>query len=197
MSASKSIFSKPGTRRLAAPGLIIAVLGLVPASASAQAQQTPAAAPAAPAGPVKTETTPFDQWVLTCQEQPPAAGAKTGKKICWATMQVTDSKTSRVVLVWRLGRDAKDAPTVAVTTPTGVTIPDGVTIALGKSSRRLDYQRCSPSECEAAGPYDQAFANELAGNGEATVTFRLLDGRQASIKVSTKGADKVLAGLKK
>ncbi|MFG1344235.1 invasion associated locus B family protein [Xanthobacter autotrophicus DSM 431] len=168
----------------------------------AEAQQAPqqatrTAQAAAPAGPVKTETTSFDNWILTCQEVPPAAGAKTGRKTCWAVMRVTEAKSSQVVLVLKLGRDGKDVPTLAVTTPTGVFVRDGLDLTLGQSTRKLAYQWCGPKECEASAAYDQAFANDLAANKEATLSFRIQDGRQVNVKVALNGVDKVLASLKK
>lgn len=165
-----------------------------PARPAQTAQATP---PAAPTGPVKTETTNFENWVLTCQELPPAAGAKTGKKTCWAIMRVTDGKTNRVVIVWKLGRDAKDVPTLAITTPTGVLVRDGVDVTLGQTVRKLAYQWCSPQECEASSPYDAAFEKDLAAGKEATLVFKLQDGRQLNVKVAINGIDKVLAALKK
>lgn len=159
------------------------------------AQSAPA--PSAPAGPVKTETTNFEGWVLTCQEGPPAAGAKTGKKACWGLLRVTDAQSKRVVVVWKIGRDGKDVPTIAITTPTGVLVRDGVDLMLGQNSRKLAYQWCNANECEASLAYDQALANELSAAKEATIAFRLQDGRQLNVKVAVSGADKVLAGLRK
>jgi len=161
----------------------------------AAAQATPA--PAQPTGPVKTETTNFEGWVLTCQEAPPAAGAKTGKKACWGILRVTDAQSKRVVVVWKIGRDGKDVPTIAITTPTGILVRDGVDLVIGQNTRKLAYQWCSTSECEASLAYDQALANDLSAAKEATVAFRLQDGRQVNVKVAIGGVDKVLAGLKK
>lgn len=169
-----------------------------PPAQGAPAQGAPAQAPAAaPAGPVKTETQSFDNWVLTCQELPPAAGAKTGKKTCFAVLRVSDNQSKRVVLVWKIGRDGKDVPTIALTTPTGVLVRDGVDLVLGQNARKLAYQWCSASECEASIAYDAALAKELAAAKEATITFRLQDGRQVNVKVGVTGVDKVLAGLAK
>ncbi|MCG5236750.1 invasion associated locus B family protein [Xanthobacter oligotrophicus] len=189
----------------AAAAVILAATWLVAMSAAeAQQQQQqrtaqPAApaAPAAPTGPVKTETQRFDSWILTCQELPPAAGAKTAKKTCWATMRVTDAKTNRAVLVLKVGRDGKDVPTLAITTPTGVIVREGVDITLGQNVRRLAFQTCGQAECEASIAYDQAFANDLSAAKEATVGFYLADGRQVNVKVAIVGIDKVLAALKK
>lgn len=165
------------------------------APAQPRAAQNPPAA--APAGPVKTETQSFDNWVLTCQELPPAAGAKTGKKTCFGVLRITDSQSKRVVVVWKIGRDAKDVPTIAVTTPTGVLVRDGVDLMLGQNTRKLAYQWCNASECEASLAYDQALAKELSAAKEATIVFRLQDGRQVNVKVGVTGVDKVLAGLAK
>ena len=159
--------------------------------------QPPAAAPAAPAGPVKTETQSFDNWVLTCQELPPAAGAKTGKKTCFAVLRITDNQSKRVVVVWKIGKDGKDVPTIPITTPTGVIVRDGVDLVLGQNTRKLAYQWCNGTECEASIAYDAALSKELSAAKEATISFRLQDGRQVNVKVGVTGVDKVLAGLAK
>ncbi|MDI4664280.1 invasion associated locus B family protein [Xanthobacter autotrophicus] len=205
MTTSKSYSPKSYSLRIGAllgagAAVILAATWLVAmtaAEAQQQQRQAQPAAPAAPAGPVKTETTRFDNWILTCQELPPAAGAKIAKKTCWATMRVSDNKTNRVVMVIKLGRDAKEVPTIAVTTPTGVLVREGVDIAIGQNVRRLAFQTCGQAECEASIAYDQAFANDLAAAKEATVSFHLADGRQVNVKLALAGIDKVLAGLKK
>lgn len=175
------------------------------AVAVAQSQQPPAQnrtvqaqpAPAQPTGPIKTETQSFDNWVLTCQELPATAGAKIGRKTCFAVLRVTDSQSKRVVLVWKIGRDGKDVPTIALTTPTGVLVRDGVDLVVGQTTRKLAYQWCNATDCEASLAYDQALAKELAGAKEATIAFRLQDGRQVNVKVGIGGVDKVLASLQK
>lgn len=179
---------------LAAAVAIPLIAGLDEVAVAQQAAPRPAQAPA---GPIKTETTSYENWILTCQELPPAAGAKVGKKTCWAAMQVTDAKSQQVVLVWKIGKDAKEVPTIALTTPTGVLVREGVDLAIGQNVRKLAYQWCSPKECEASTPYDQAFANDLSAAKEATLSFRIQDGRQVSVKVALNGIDKVLASLKK
>ncbi|MFG1351616.1 invasion associated locus B family protein [Xanthobacter autotrophicus] len=199
MTTSKSFSLRIGAALGACAATILAATWLVAMTAAEAQQQRPAqpAAAAAPTGPVKTETQRFDSWVLTCQELPPAAGAKTSKKTCWATMRVTDAKSNRVVLVLKLGRDGKDVPTIAVTTPTGVIVREGVDITLGQNVRKLAFQTCGQAECDASVAYDQAFANDLAAAKEATVGFYLADGRQVNVKVAINGIDKVLASLKK
>lgn len=173
------------------------------AVAVAQSQQpagqsrTAPAQPAQPSGPVKTETQSFDSWVLTCQELPAAGGAKAAKKTCVAALRVTDGQTKRVVVVWKIGRDGKDVPTIALTTPTGVLVRDGVDLTVGQTTRKLAYQWCNASECEASLAYDQTLTRELSAAKEATISFRLQDGRQVNVKVGISGVDKVLAGLQK
>lgn len=174
----------------AASAVLFGSFALAPA-ALAQAQR-PAAT-----GPVKTETSTFENWVLTCQEQPPTAGAKVGKKTCWAAMRITDSKSNRVVMVWKIGKDAKEIPTIALTMPTGMLVREGVDLTVGQTTKRLAFQWCNQSECEASIPYDDALARDLTANKEATISFYLQDGRQVSVKVAIGGIDKVLAGLKK
>ena len=200
VTPSKSFSLRIGAVLGAGAAVILASTWLVAMSAAEaqQQQQRPAQpAAAAPTGPVKTETQRFDSWILTSQELPPPAGPQSSKKTCWATMRVTDAKSNRVVLVLKVGRDGKDVPTLAVTTPTGVIVREGVDFTLGQNVRRLAFQTCGQAECEASIAYDQAFANDLAAAKEATVGFYLADGRQVNVKVAISGIDKVLANLKK
>lgn len=179
---------------------LAAGFGLSLLAGLAQAQTKPAPQPAAqgqqPATPVRTETTPYDNWILTCQEST-TAGAKAGTKTCWATMRVTEKDRNQVVLVWILGKDAKGTPTLSLQTPTGLLLKDGLAITLGSTTRRVPYVACDARSCEAAAPYDAAFANDLAAAKEAAVTFVTRDGREVTVKLPLAGTDKVLTALKK
>lgn len=154
-----------------------------------------AAAPAPARPPVRSETTSFNNWTLTCREALPAAGAAAGKKACWGSMRVTDAKSQQVVLVWLIGRDARNVATTSVQTPTGVVVREGVTVALGRNTHRLAFDWCDQNGCEAAGAFDAAFARDLSLAKEATIAFRSRDGRQVTVKVPVAGADRLLAAL--
>lgn len=145
--------------------------------------------------PVRSETTPFGNWTMTCQEEIPTPGAKGGKKACWGSMKVSDSKSQHVVLVWLIGKDGQGAPTIALQTPTGVMVSDGVDLSFGGNARKLTYRWCDQTGCEASAPFDAAFARSFAGQKEASVAFHLRDGRQVSVQVSVAGADKLVPAL--
>lgn len=184
------ILQNPAARRSgasrAACGAIAAALALG-VSTSALAQATPS---------LKTETTAYDNWVLTCQEGPGAGGKGTVRN-CWATLRVTEDKNKQVLLVWMLGKDAKGTPTISIQTPTGLLLKDGLTVALGDKTRRLPFVSCDTRSCEAASPYDAAFAGELAAAKEATISLPAKNGQTISLKMNLAGTDKVLAQLKK
>lgn len=145
--------------------------------------------------PVRSETTPFENWTMTCQEELPAAGGKGGKKACWGSMRVSDAKTQQVVLVWLIGKDGQGAPTIALQTPTGVMVGEGVDVSFGGNVRKLAYRWCDQTVCEASAPFDGVFARSFSNQKEATAAFRLRDGRQVAVKASIAGADRLVAAL--
>lgn len=171
-----------------AAGLLLAP-SLLAGAPAALAQQAPAAAKA----PVRTETTVFDNWVVTCR----ASIEKGAKKTCVATMKVTESKSKKAVLIWQIGQDKLGAPTYLLRTPLGVRLKDGVQITIGKGKpRKLDYASCGRTGCEAIGPFEDAFGKELMTAKEVVASFVLSNGQTVNVTLPITGVDKALPALK-
>lgn len=185
-------------RRLPHPRLsgMAALLALLLAGTGpglAQSQGQPAPVKPADTTPVRTETVTYENWIVTCRERV----EKASKKVCAATLKVSDAQSKRDVLVWQLGQDAAGAPTVALGVPFGVRVKDGVTLTLENGKpRKVDYVTCERAGCEAAAPLDAAFAKELLAARQATIVFTLSNGQAVNLKVPLNGIEKVLPALK-
>ena len=171
---------------------------LLPGAPAAFAQTAPAApagqaAPAAPKAPVRTETTTFDNWVVTCR----VSLEKGAKKSCVASLKVTESKSKKTVLLWQIGQDKAGAPTYLVRTPLGVRLKDGVQITIAKGKpRKVDYASCSSGGCEAIGPFDDAFGKELLTAKEVVASFVLSNGQTVNVTLPMAGIAQALPALK-
>ncbi|WP_371345519.1 invasion associated locus B family protein [Ancylobacter sp. IITR112] len=160
------------------------------AGASAAHAQT---APAGPKAPVRTETTTFDNWVVTCR----ASIEKGSKKTCVASLKVTESKSKKTVLLWQIGQDKAGAPTYLVRTPLGVRLKDGVQITIGKGKpRKIDYASCGRGGCEAIGPFEDAFGKELLTAKEVIASFVLANGQTVNVNLPMAGIAQALPALK-
>lgn len=155
--------------------------------------QTAPAGQAGSTAPVRTETVVYDNWVVTCRDRL----EKGSKKTCSASMQIKDSKSNNIVLVWQVGRNPAGEPTHVIRTPLGVRLKDGVQVALGGGKpRKLDYASCSQQGCEAIAPFEDGLSKELAGAKEAVVSFTLANGQAINVTVPLNGVDKALPALK-
>jgi invasion protein IalB len=157
----------------------------------AKGKQEPTPEPAAETQPVRTETTQFDQWAVTCRE---VVGGKT-PKTCTAALRVVQPN-QQLILLWEIGRGNDGVVRSVIQTPTGVFVQKGVDLKIGDAVvGKLDYVACVPQNCEASGPLDTALVNKLAAAGEATVTIHARDGRDVHFKFPVKGIDKAVAAL--
>lgn len=163
------------------------------AGAPAAFAQTAPAAPAAPKAPVRTETTTFDNWVVTCR----VSLEKGAKKSCVASLKVTESKSKKTVLMWQIGQDKAGVPTYLVRTPLGVRLKDGVQITIGKGKpRKIDYASCHSGGCEAIGPFEDAFGKELLTASEVVASFVLTNGQTVNVTLPMAGIAQALPALK-
>lgn len=182
------LFAKLAAGLLLAPSLLAGV-------PAALAQTAPAAPPApnAAKAPVRTETTVFDNWVVTCR----SSIEKGAKKTCVASMKVTESKSKKTVLLWQIGQDKAGVPTYLLRTPLGVRLKDGVQITIGKGKpRKVDYASCGRGGCEAIGPFEDAFGKELTTAKDVVASFVLSNGQTVKVTLPMAGIDKALPALK-
>jgi invasion protein IalB len=163
--------------------------------------QAPVAAPAAPAGPVRTETITYDMWTVTCRD---TADGKT-KKVCSASLAMqVEQQNQRVTLgAWVIGHNNEGALMSVIQTPQidiGVLVNRGVEFKLGEGKpRKLSFAACNPRLCESSMPMDDATIKEVMAdaNGAASVTFWKADGNAFTINLaSIKGIDKAISALR-
>ena len=168
-----------------------------PQQSQAQQQQTPAA----PSVPVRTETTNYDDWTVTCRE---AVDGKS-KRQCSATlpMVVQQQNQRAVVGAWIIARNNEGALVSVLQTPqidVGVLLAKGVQFKLDDGKpRQLAFVDCNPQRCEATMPMDDATVREATAdaNGTAAITFWKADGGEFTLNLpSIKGIDKALAALR-
>jgi invasion protein IalB len=101
------------------------------------------ATPATPGatGPVRTETTTFDNWTLTCRA--PVDGS--APKSCYGDLKLIDKDRQTTMLSWIVGRDPQGRLMSVLQTPTGVSIKPGVQLTFGAgTTRTLPYVLCEP-----------------------------------------------------
>ncbi|MDQ0347844.1 invasion associated locus B family protein [Ancylobacter vacuolatus] len=150
-------------------------------------------APTESKAPVRTESTTYDNWIVTCR----ASVEKGAKKTCVATMKVTEAKSKKTVLLWQVGQDKAGTPTYLVRTPLGVRLKDGVQITIGKGKpRKIDYASCNRGGCEAIGPFEDAFGKELMTAKEVVASFVLANGQTVNVTLPIAGIAQALPALK-
>jgi invasion protein IalB len=141
-------------------------------------------------GPVRTETTTFDNWTLTCRA--PVDGS--APKSCYGDLKLIDKERKTTMLSWIVGRSAQGALVSVLQTPTGVNIGQGVQFSFaGRKVRTLPYQLCEPQRCEATLEMDASLLDEARKATEATVVITATDGRKINFTVPVKGLTNVLA----
>ncbi len=198
-----------GQLRLAqAPATRQQTPGAVPGrpAPAAPARQTPAgAAPAAQSEPRRVETTVYDSWVVTCQDN---VGG-TAKRTCLASMRVMN-QNRKVLLNWQLGSNQEGHYVAAIHVPSGlpvkkdnqvvrsaILVGNGVELKFGNAAaRRLNYVSCGPQQCVAEGPIDDAFVREALANSKATITVYTPAGA-VPYDLEIKGIDKAISATRK
>jgi invasion protein IalB len=142
--------------------------------------------------PVRTETTVYDRWTVTCQETL-GSGAK---KTCSAALRVVD-QNQQLVILWEIGRTTDGKIKALMQTPTGVMVQKGVDLKVGDAAvGKLDYAACVPQNCEAAGAMDDPLIKKIEAAPEMVVTIHAKDGRDVNFKFPLKGIDKAVAAVR-
>jgi invasion protein IalB len=196
-------YQKAGVRRhlhLLAATLALVLPGLAGTQAPAQqapAQPAPAQPPAqqapAPRQPFRTEIVRFDNWAVTCLEY--AEGVP--KKTCAAQVQVQQSGTTQIILVWTVSVNESKQFVSVLQTPTGISIGAGVELQPEKAGKRkLNYESCEASRCTATLTMDAALLREVTAAGSAQVVIYALNGQSVTFSFPIKGFDKATAHLR-
>lgn len=154
-----------------------------------------------------SETSRYDNWVVTCQEFADAPK----KHVCSAVLRAESSGGTPLVFVWTLFINDKKQLIGVVQTPTGVMLSPGVEIELAhagdlkskdaqKESRgpkhKFAYESCEPGWCAATLGFDTAFIREAMASENATVVIQAVNGNTVRFNFPNKGFDKAYAQLR-
>ncbi len=150
--------------------------------------------PAPPSGPVRTETTVYDSWTVTCQE----TGTGKAGKTCSAVLRAREQKSNQVVLLWIIAFNPEGKMMTDVRIPTGVLIQKGLELLIGDSQpHRIPYVSCDTQGCEAATSFDDTMIREGIAAAEAKVTIYTKTGQAVSFPLAIKGFEKAVSALRK
>lgn len=150
-------------------------------------------APAAAEGPVRTERTVLDSWILTCQEV--VGDAKSRR--CSATLSIIEEQSKQVAFLWTIGKNAAGAPTAVLTTPTAINLTSGLELRIGKGAvRKLAYWSCDANSCEASMPLDEGLLKDACTGEDASATIVMRDGRTVRFSIINKGFERAVAAVR-
>jgi invasion protein IalB len=164
-----------------------------PAKPEPAAAAKPAANAPADAQTTTLETTKFNNWTVSCDNQGPTPATLR----CIARLNVLKAKDDpRPILFMGVVKDASPQQRFIVQTPTSVQVKQGVEIAFGKNGpRRLDYVSCEPALCTAEIPLDATLAEELKNAATATVKWSTIQLGEAKVDFPLDGAGAAIAYL--
>ena len=145
-----------------------------------------------PSAPMRTETTVYDRWTVTCHE---VVGTDS-KKTCSAALRITNNEQKLVILL-EIAR-AKDGKIHAIMqTPTGVMVQKGVDLVIGDAPvGKLDYAACVPENCEATGALEEPSMKKIEAASTMVITIHAKDGRDVHFKFPLAGIDKAVAAVR-
>jgi invasion protein IalB len=165
-----------------------------PSRVTAQATPAPAASPAADTPPPeRTETTNYDNWILSCREF--VDGPK--KRNCAMTVAVRKNDTNRTVLSWTVRQGDKGQLTSVIETLPGISIAPGIQLKLEAASaaRKVPIEVCEPNWCSGSLPMDKAFIHEVSTSSKVTVIVTSSNGQPFTFEFPIKGFEKAYAKM--
>ncbi len=140
----------------------------------------------------RTDTTTYGGWTVTCRQ---VVDSKAGPQ-CAAQLRVVEPNTKTIVVFWQIANSGKDALSSVIQTPTGVQIKPGIELAVGKAAPvKIDFDTCSPRNCEAVSQISAAMADQIRKAIDVTFTVTAKDGRQIHFKAPLDGSMKALDTL--
>lgn len=159
---------------------------------SAKAEKKQQVAEKQPDVPIRTETTVYDRWMVTCQERL----SSDPKKSCTAALRVLD-QNKQLVILWQLDRTADGKLAFIMQTPTGVMVQRGIDLNIGdKKIGQFAYNACVPQNCEADGSIEDPLIKTLTAASDMMVTIHAKDGRDVHFKFPLAGIDKAVAAVR-
>jgi invasion protein IalB len=123
----------------------------------------------------------YEDWRLSCTQQPPAAAA------CQLAQEVADRKT-RTTIVRLVLWHQKDAPTVSIVVPVNVLLPAGIGVRVDSNpAKTYPYTTCDQGGCLASIFADKTLYDSLVRASQIHVVVTSLAGKSVEIALSSKG----------
>jgi invasion protein IalB len=177
-----------------APSSSVVAQAKQPAPSKAAPTPQPQPQPSSDGPPAeKTETTNFDNWILTCREF--VEGPK--KRTCAMTVAVRKADTNRTVLSWTIRPNDKGQMVSAIETLPGISIIPGIELKLekGAAPRKVPIEICEPNWCSGSLPMDKAFIQELATSSKATIVITSSAGQPFTFEFPINGFERAYAKM--
>lgn len=140
----------------------------------------------------KTVATHAD-WTVRCGPNP-----QTQTEVCYMVQGITSKETGRGVMQLAIGKFGPEKRDLAlITLPLGVRLPPGIAIEVtGKERRKLPFERCLRSGCQAQLLIDQAVLSEFKAGVDGRILFYDLNGKPGALPFSLQGFTAAFAGIK-
>ncbi len=140
----------------------------------------------------KTVATHAD-WTVRCGPNP-----QTQAEVCYMVQGITSKETGRGVMQLAIGKFGPEKRDLAlITLPLGVRLPPGIAIEVtGKERRKLPFERCLRSGCQAQLLIDQAVLSEFKAGVDGRILFYDLNGKPGALPFSLQGFTAAFAGIK-
>lgn len=153
----------------------------------------PAQPPAETAPATRTETTNFDNWILSCREL--VDGPK--KRSCAMTVAVRKSDTNRTVLSWTIRPNESGQLVSVIETLPGISIAPGIQLKLEMSAaaRKVPIEICEPNWCSGTLAMDKSFIQETVASSKVSVIVTSSNGQPFTFEFPIKGFDKAYAKM--
>lgn len=146
----------------------------------------------APAQPIVTKQTKYDDWTYTCLK----AKETDPKPSCAISQVLSDPQSKAPYILWRIV--STDQGLIAEwQTRTGVMVNAGIVIDIGGPKPiNLPYQYCTPTGCQVQANLAQDFVDSLSKATKANATVLPINSKAVVFPFSVKGLADALAALK-
>lgn len=132
-------------------------------------------------------------WTVRCGPNP-----QTQTEVCYMVQGITSKETGRGVLQLAIGKFGPEKRDLAlITLPLGVRLPPGIAIEVtGQERRKLPFERCLRSGCQAQLLVDAAVLSEFKAGVDGRILFYDLNGKPGALPFSLQGFTAAFAGIK-
>ena len=158
------------------------------ASQPAEAAEATAEKEAVPPAVTVLKGKPIGDWTYSCE-----MNARTSRKQCTISQQLTDESSKSVVFAWMIANDGAGNLVAVWQTPTGVLVNRGVVVDLGTPEPiAVPYTSCITGHCEAIASLAPEFIHSLTQARNASATVYTVAGKGLTFPLSVNGLAEAL-----